>query len=84
MAQGSQDGAHCVFCLYSRCHSNHYCNGDKKMRKGWKTRIEERRYFEEKLDERIDREAVRIFMAKRIEAEAQKHFAQMRINNEAH
>ena len=54
------------------------------MRKGWKTRIEERRYFEEKLDERIDREAVRIFMAKRIEAEAQKHFAQMRINNEAH
>jgi hypothetical protein len=39
--------------MYWVCHVCLHCffNG-KEMRKGWKTRIDERRYFENKKDER--------------------------------
>ena len=54
------------------------------MRKGWKTRIEERRYFENKKDEREEKAAMRQFVMQRMQAEFQERIAEMKANHETH
>lgn len=52
------------------------------MRKGWKTRIEERRYFEHKKEEREEKAAVRQFVLQRMQADLQERIAEMKANHE--
>lgn len=52
------------------------------MRKGWKTRIEERRYFEEKKKEQEEFAMMRQFMQQKMEHEIQIKLQEMRGNNE--
>ena len=54
------------------------------MRKGWKTRIEERKYFEERIQERMDREAARQFFERRMQLELQQRLAEIKANHETH
>lgn len=54
------------------------------MRKGWKTRIEERRYFESKKEEREEKAAMRHFVMQRMQADLQERIAEMKANNETH
>lgn len=52
------------------------------MRKGWKTRIEERRYFEEKREEHYELAMLRRFVQQRMEHDFQMQLQQMRKNHE--
>jgi hypothetical protein len=52
------------------------------MRKGWKTRIEERRYFEEKKKEQEEFAMMRKFMQQKMEHDIQMRLQEMRENNE--
>lgn len=52
------------------------------MRKGWKTRIEERRYFENKKEEREEKAAVRQFVMQRMQADMEQRIAEMKANHE--
>ena len=54
------------------------------MRKGWKTRIDERRYFENKKEEREEKSAVRQFVMQRMQADLQEQIAMMKANHETH
>lgn len=52
------------------------------MRKGWKTRIDERRYFEKKKEEREEKAAVRQFVMERMQADMEQRIAEMKANHE--
>jgi hypothetical protein len=52
------------------------------MRKGWKTRIEERRYFEEKKKEQEEFAVMRKFMQQKMDHEIHIRLKEMRENNE--
>ncbi len=52
------------------------------MRKGWKTRIDERKYFENKKQEREDRAIFIAMMRQKMENEMHLHLEQMRANHE--
>ena len=52
------------------------------MRKGWKTRIEERRYFEEKKEERQELVMLRRFVQQKMEQDIQMQLHEMRKNHE--
>ena len=52
------------------------------MRKGWKTRIDERRYFEEKKDQQAELAVMRRFMQQKMEQDIQMRLQEMRKNNE--
>lgn len=52
------------------------------MRKGWKTRIEERKYFEERKNDREEKAAVRQFVMQRMQADIEQRLAEMRANHE--
>lgn len=52
------------------------------MRKGWKTRIEERRYFENKKEEREEKAAMRHFVMQRMQADIEQRLAEMKANHE--
>lgn len=52
------------------------------MRKGWKTRIEERIYFEEKKKEQQEFAMMRQFMHQKMEHDIQVRLQEMRENNE--
>ena len=52
------------------------------MRKGWKTRIEERKYFEERKQDREDKAAMRQFVMQRMNADIEQRLAEMRANHE--
>ena len=52
------------------------------MKKGWKTRIEERRYFENKKDEREEKAAMRQFVMQRMQADMEQRIAEMKANHE--
>ncbi len=52
------------------------------MRKGWKTRIEERRYFEHKKEEREEKAAMRHFVMQRMQADIEQRLAEMKANHE--
>lgn len=57
------------------------------MRKGWKTRIPERMYFEEKREKRENRENKRAFLAKvqrKIEEDMKEHLHEMKEHNATH
>lgn len=54
------------------------------MRKGWKTRIDERRYFENKKEEREEKAAVRQFVMQRMQADLEQRIAEMKENHETH
>jgi len=52
------------------------------MKKGWKTRIDERIYFEEKKKEQEEFAMMRKFMNQKMEHEIQMKLQEMRGNNE--
>jgi len=52
------------------------------MRKGWKTRIDERRYFEELKNEREEKAAMRHFVMQRMQADIEQRIAEMKANHE--
>lgn len=52
------------------------------MRKGWKTRIEERKYFEERIEERLARQSALEYFEKRMQLELQQRLAEMKANHE--
>lgn len=52
------------------------------MKKGWKTRIEERRYFEEKMEERQELVMLRRFVQQKMEQDIQMQLHEMRKNHE--
>jgi len=52
------------------------------MRKGWKTRIEERRYFEEKREEQQELAMLRRFVQQKMEHDIQMQLHEMRKNHE--
>lgn len=52
------------------------------MRHGWKTRIDERRYFEEKKKEQEELAMMRIFMRQKMEHDLRLALHEMRENNE--
>ncbi len=52
------------------------------MRKGWKTRIEERRYFEEKKEKQEELAVMREFMRQKMQHDIQIRLQEMRENNE--
>lgn len=51
------------------------------MRKGWKTRIEERRYFEEKREEQQELAMLRRFAQQKMEHDIEMQLQKMRENN---
>lgn len=51
------------------------------MRKGWKTRIEERRYFEEKREEQQELAMLRRFVQQKMEQDIQMQLHEMRKNH---
>jgi|LakMenEpi03Aug12_release.lakeMendotaPanAssembly.Ray.scaffolds.fasta_scaffold3015387_2 hypothetical protein len=52
------------------------------MRKGWKTRIEERRYFEEKREEQHELAMLRRFVQQKMEHDIERQLHEMRRNHE--
>ena len=52
------------------------------MRKGWKTRIDERRYFEEKKEQQEELAMMHKFMQQKMEHDIQMKLQEMRGNNE--
>ena len=52
------------------------------MRKGWKIRIDERRYFEEKKEQQEELAMMHNFMKQKMDHEIQMKLQEMRGNNE--
>ena len=52
------------------------------MRHGWKTRIDERKYFEEKKQIREEKAAILSLMRKKMEYEYQLHIQELKDNHE--
>lgn len=52
------------------------------MRKGWKTRIDERRYFEEKKEQQEELAVMHRFMQQKMDHDIQMRLQEMRGNNE--
>jgi hypothetical protein len=52
------------------------------MRKGWKTRIDERRYFEEKREQQEELAVMHRFMQQKMDHDIQMRLKEMRENNE--
>ena len=55
---------------------------EQSMRKGWKTRIDERRYFEEKKEQQEELAMMHKFMQQKMEHDIQVRLQEMRGNNE--
>ena len=54
------------------------------MRKGWKTRIPERMYFEEKRENRENKRAFLRMVQRKIEEDMAEYFEQVKENNATH
>jgi hypothetical protein len=68
--------------MHLSCWAHYVCNVAIQMKKGWKTRIQEREYFENKKNLREEKAAFLALMKQKMEMEYQLRLQELKDNHE--